>query len=323
MEQRTPVKEVIDGFLLDCKVTGKSPKTTAFYKEKLSKFLWFCDAYHFPDAIEEITSQHIKSFLGYLRDSEHRYNSNHPQANMPLSPNTIRKFYVALRSMLNWSIREGILEDSPLANIRPPKEHKHMVKALTSEQVQKILAQLNSRSFEHIRNKAIILVLVDTAIRLGELMNLTTESIDLDRQVLTVNGKTGERYVRIGNNATKALWRYLMIRNKLNGNCSNLWLDRYGNTLLDGAINLMLYDLGKKVGLKLHCHLFRHTGATLFLQNGGSPFQCQYILGHKTLEMTKIYCQALGFNEAYQAHMKASPADNLNSFGRKNGQLVR
>jgi len=38
MEQRTPVKDVIDGFLLDCKVTGKSPKTTAFYKEKLSKF---------------------------------------------------------------------------------------------------------------------------------------------------------------------------------------------------------------------------------------------------------------------------------------------
>lgn len=46
--------------------------------------------------------------------------------------------------------------------------------------------------------------------------------------------------------------------------------------------------------------------------DGGSPFEWQYLLGHHSLEMTKRYCQSLGFEDSYQAHVKASPIDNLN-----------
>ena len=66
------------------------------------------------------------------------------------------------------------------------------------------------------------------------------------------------------------------------------------------------------MGIKLRARLLCHTGANLFLRNGGSPFECQYLLGHHSLEMTKRYCQSLGFEDAYQAHIKASPIDNLN-----------
>jgi site-specific recombinase XerD len=156
------------------------------------------------------------------------------------------------------------------------------------------------------------LVLVDTAIRLGELTSLTVDSVDLTRQVLVVDGKTGERYVRFGNLTAKALWKYLTIRNRLNGAQNVLWCDRYGNELTARGADGMFRALGKRVGIKLHPHLLRHTGATLFLKNGGSPFECQYLLGHHSLEMTKRYCQSLGFEDAYQAHIKASPIDNLN-----------
>ena len=88
-----------------------------------------------------------------------------------------------------------------------------------------------------------------------------------------------------------------------------LW---YGGSLSGRGIDGMFRALGRKAGIKLHSHLLRHTGATLFLKNGGSPFECQYLLGHSSLEMTKRYCQSLGFEDAYQAHVKASPIDNLN-----------
>jgi site-specific recombinase XerC len=156
------------------------------------------------------------------------------------------------------------------------------------------------------------LILIDTAIRLGELLSLTIQSIDLNRQVLVVNGKTGERYVRIGNLTAKALWRYLTIRSNLDDNHNALWCDRYGNIFSGRGVDGLFRALGRKVGIKLHPHLMRHTGATLFLQNGGSPFECQYLLGHTSLEMTKRYCQSLGFDDAYKAHIKASPIDNLN-----------
>ena len=147
--------------------------------------------------------------------------------------------------------------------------------------------------------------------RLGELLSLTVDLVDLKRQVLVVNGKTGERYVRFGNLTAKALWRYLATRAKLNGSHNALWCDRYGNILTGRGVDGLLKAIGKKTGIKLHPHLLRHTGATLFLQNGGSPFECQYLLGHSSLEMTKRYCQSLGFDDAYKAHVKASPIDNL------------
>ena len=142
-------------------------------------------------------------------------------------------------------------------------------------------------------------------------MNLTIDSIDLQRQVVIVNGKSGERYVRIGNTSAKALWKYFAVRSQFNDNNRALWLSKRGNKLSNNALDGLLRVLGKNIGTHLHAHLLRHTGATLFLKNGGSPFECQYFLGHQSLEMTKRYCQSLGFEEAYKAHVKASPIDNL------------
>jgi site-specific recombinase XerD len=232
-------------------------------------------------------------------------------ANKPISPTTIKRLYACLKVLFNWSKSEGLLAVSPLATIKPPKDARHVVKALTTEQISKCLRLLNGRGFLSVRNKALLLILVDTAIRLGELINLTVDSIDLKRQVIVVNGKTGERYVRFGNLTAKALWKYLAHKAKLNESHNGLWCDRYGNSLSKRGIDGVFRALGKKVGMKIHPHLLRHTGATLFLKNGGSPFECQYLLGHQSLEMTKRYCQSLGFEDAYKAHIKASPIDNL------------
>ena len=97
MDMRT----LVNGFLLSCKVEGKSLRTVAFYGEKLNKFLWYVEEYDLPAAPEEITTEHIKRFLAYLRDNERRYNSDHPPANKPISATTIKRFYAVLRVMFN------------------------------------------------------------------------------------------------------------------------------------------------------------------------------------------------------------------------------
>jgi integrase/recombinase XerD len=111
----------------------------------------------------------VKRFLAYLRDNDHRYNTKFSRANRPISPTTIKRFYACLRVLFNWAIHEGILESSPLATIKPPKEARHVVRALTAEQAQKVVAALDGRGFAAIRNKSIVLVLVDSGVRLGEL----------------------------------------------------------------------------------------------------------------------------------------------------------
>jgi len=69
------IKQAIDGFLLNCKVEGKSWGTIDCYADKLKGFLWYANNYDWPDDIAEITTQHLREFLVYLRETDHRFNS--------------------------------------------------------------------------------------------------------------------------------------------------------------------------------------------------------------------------------------------------------
>ncbi|MBN2396470.1 MAG: phage integrase N-terminal SAM-like domain-containing protein [Candidatus Atribacteria bacterium] len=104
----TTIKEAIDGFLLNCKVEGKSYGTIECYTDKLKGFYWYATNYDWPDDITEITTQHLREFLAYLRETPHRFSSTCPRAMKPINGTTIQKYYRALSALFNWSINEGI-----------------------------------------------------------------------------------------------------------------------------------------------------------------------------------------------------------------------
>ena len=207
----TSIKQAIDGFLLSCKVEGKSYGTIECYSDKLKGFLWYTTNYDWPDDIAEITTQHLREFLAYLRETPHRFNSKCPRAMKPINNTTIQKYYQALSALLNWSVNEGILETSSLVKIKVPRAEKKVIKALNSTEVNQIISSLG-KTFEGIRNKAMILVLVDCGLRLGELLSLKMNDVSMEQQLLKVDGKTGERVVRYGSTTAKSLKKYLKNR---------------------------------------------------------------------------------------------------------------
>jgi site-specific recombinase XerC len=87
--------------------------------------------------------------------------------------------------------------------------------------------------------------------RLGELLSLTVDSIDLKRQSSVVDGKTGEGYVPLRNLTTQALWKYLTTRAKFNLSHNALWCDMHKNRLSERGIDGIFRALGKKAGIKL------------------------------------------------------------------------
>ena len=200
----TTIKQAIEGFLLSCKVEGKSYGTIDCYSDKLKGFLWYATNYDWPDDITAITTNHLREFLAYLRETKHRFNSTCPRAMKPINSTTVQKYYRALSSLINWSIDEDILEASPLIKIKVPRAEKKVIKALISTEVSQLISSLGN-TFEGIRNKAIILILVDCGLRLGELLNLKILDINMEQQLLKVDGKTGERVVRYGSTTGKSL----------------------------------------------------------------------------------------------------------------------
>lgn len=304
------IKQAIDEFLLSCKVEGKSYGTIECYSDKLKGFYWYASNYHWPDDIASITTNHLREFLAYLRETPHRFNSTCPRAMKPCNSTTIQKYYRALSSLLNWSVSEGILETNPLIRIKVPKAEKKVVKALSVNEINQIIMALGN-TFDGIRNKAIILVLIDCGLRLGELLNIKTSDINMEQQLMKVDGKTGERIVRYGSTTAKALKKYMKIRSRVNGHNSSLWLTRKGITLKDSSVETLFIKLRNKTGIHVHPHLLRHTFATLWLKNGGDSLMLQRLLGHTTLMMTNRYCQAVGCEYAIQTHKRFSPVDGM------------
>ncbi len=228
----------------------------------------------------------------------------------PVNNTTIQKYYRALSVLFNWSINEGILETNPLVKIKVPRAEKKVVKALDSKGVNQLILSLPD-TFDGVRNKAIILVLVDCGLRLGELLNIKMTDINIEQQLIRVDGKTGERVVRYGKTTWKPLKRYLKLRNKVNGHNERLWLTKKGITLKDSSVETLFIKLRKRTGIYVHPHLLRHTFATMWLKNGGEGLMLQRLLGHTTLMMTNRYCQAVGCYDAVESHKKYSPVDRL------------
>ena len=94
-----PLDRLIEGSLLSCKVENKSPATISFYQNILNKFQWFLQKY----GIDTINATTIRSFLGYLKDSLNRWDSNNARANRPVCAYAVDRYYTALSALFKWS----------------------------------------------------------------------------------------------------------------------------------------------------------------------------------------------------------------------------
>jgi site-specific recombinase XerD len=162
------------------------------------------------------------------------------------------------------------------------------------------------------RNRAIILILLDTGVRLSELTGMKITDIDDDTGFVKVMGKGGkERVVRLGKVARIALRRYLVYRP--HSDMHALWLSEEGRPMLDSGVQSFIKRLKERAGITTSgiTHRFRHTFALSFLRADRNVFNLQYLLGHSDLEMVRRYTSTLGMEDALKAHEKASPVDLL------------
>lgn len=314
------LESLLRGFFLTKKTDGKSPRTVRYYECMLRHFQWYASQENWPSNTELITEWHIREFLGYVASGTCRWGikgNGSERCQHPASYSTVRHYYVGLRVFFNWCVAENFLAQSPLAKIKILNPKPKVIQPYSSEEIAKMLVvcdydfQHNAR-FLGSRNKAIVLMLLDTGLRVSEIGNINLGDIDTGRGWVKVTGKGAkERVVRIGATTQKALWRYLVQRPK-NGK-EQLWLTEEGRPLRPSGIQMVIKGLKQRGGVTSsgNCHRFRHTFALNFLRVDKNPFNLQYLLGHSDLRMVRHYTATLGMEDALQAHEKASPVDFL------------
>ena len=302
--------KAIEGYKLSCLTEGYSPNTMEGYDWALKKI----ETFLFDPNIEEITPEDIKRVFFHLNIETN------------LSSSSIQSIWRSMRSFFNWATRELGIKRPDNYIPMPVSETKTVIPYSASDLKSLIQGcdytnKSNStrrKSFRMLRktryrDKAIILLLLDTGLRVSECTRLRISDINLETGETIVRPfrkgrKSKSRVVFLGVNSRKALWRYLVDRDTEGDD--PLFLSIKGKPMNRDSVRQMLVKLGKRVGIRnVHPHRFRHTFAIQFLRNGGNVFELQRLLGHSSLEMVKNYL-ALAQVDLEQAHRRASPVDN-------------
>ena len=163
-----------------------------------------------------------------------------------------------------------------------------------------------------LRDRAILLALVDTGVRSSELCNLKVGDFDVTRDQLRIRQGKGakDRFVYVGAVTSKAIWRYLAGRKPAAKAPDALFATRTGTHMDRNALDNLIEACAKRAGVEhAYPHRFRHTFAITFLCNGGSPLELQALLGHEKLDTVNIYVR-LAQVDLQEAKKRASPADN-------------
>jgi site-specific recombinase XerD len=211
-----------------------------------------------------------------------------------------------------------------MRRLKLPKLPTTFPEPLGEEEIQRVLTASLDGTHERLRNFAIMMLLLDTGIRLDELVNLRISRVDFAIGEMTILGKgRKERKVPIGTQVKKALIDYLTKERLDEVNPQDedrLFLNADGYHITHDTVEKLFQRIKKAAGSsKLHPHACHHTFSVRYLINGGDAFSLQKILGHTSLEMTRKFVN-LASGDVKEKHRKFSPMDNLNYRGKTRGR---
>jgi len=235
-------------------------------------------------------------------------------------PLSFRSQYAHLshvKAWYKWLARENRVLFNPASELDLPKVGRRLPKAiLSAKEVDTIMAQPDLKDPHGIRDRAILEVFYSCGIRRKELSELKLYDVDAERRTLMVRQGKGkkDRLIPIGKRALQWIAVYLETARPLllcNGNDQTLFLSNVGTALEpDSLTEYVRHYIDKAdIGKRGSCHLFRHTMATLMLENGADIRYIQAMLGHAQLSTTEIYTQ-VSIKKLQQIHGLTHPADN-------------
>lgn len=205
-----------------------------------------------------------------------------------------------------------LVEERPFARAKNLRLGQKIVQPFSQLDITKLLDARHMTPYLAARNRAIVLLLLDTGIRLNELVCLNLEDLDRNTQRLRVlQGKGNkQRVVRLGNSALAAVGRYIdEYRGEQPG---RLFLSDERGPMSRNSVRVMLERLGKRAGVaKVYPHRFRHTFATWAIEHQAREIDVEYLLGHSTPTMVRRYSATYNSERVAQAHARWSPADTI------------
>lgn len=296
------LRGLIDDYLDMLSLQGRSHNTLRAYAHSL-RYMERFFAEHHPrrlDDPESIRPRELVAWYASRRESG-------------LAPTSVGKLHTDARAFFNWCVREEEWSRNPISRVKAPRVEAEPVSLVDPETTRALLALEWKSPFFTARNRAIILVLLDSGVRVSELTGMQVDDLDMSQGRVTVTGKGGRvRVVPLGRSSRVALRRYLRRRERFpHGHFSALWVGMQG-PIKSVAVNKILEIACERAGVPhVKPHAFRHTFGHSALRAGAREGDVMYIGGWRTREMLDRYGAAGRAQRALEAHADFSPGDAL------------
>lgn len=283
-------------FILSRQAMLCSQKTLNWYSYALGKVIqWFIE--NGITTPQEIEARHIRAFLSKMAENN-------------LADSYIHNNARAIRTMLRFFYNEKYIS-APIVFKMPTMAEKRLL-CLSAKDIQLLL-----EACQTIRDKIVLLLMVDTGLRRAEVCALNWGDVDVSNGLVrVVRGKGGKaRSVVAGIATRRALLAY---RTQLNPKPDQpLFQTKDGGRFTNNGLRSLLLRIGDRAGVKVTPHALRRTFATMSLRAGMNLLHLQGLLGHTTIEMTRRYVQMVD-DDLLEAHKSHGPVDTfLHSAKRK------
>ncbi|MDK2984535.1 MAG: integrase/recombinase XerD [Clostridia bacterium] len=275
--------DALTGYFEYHEFVGSKENTIKWLRTTLKPLLRFLtENYNDITTPNQVTEAHLKEYLAVLRTTNQTVSLN----------NKIRAF----KAFFNHLYKEGIVEKNPTEGLKQFKATEKAVPCFSKEQLKDLLAQPDVKTFTGLRDRTAMLVMMDIALRVGELLNIMVEDLLFDDSLpaaIRVRDPKNhrERIANLPPVPAKALHKWLEY---LKANVvSPQWLfpNIYGDQLSIRTLQENITKYGRKAGITGRCspHMFRHSFAKHYIIAGGDLRSLQEILGHSTITMTLRY----------------------------------
>ena len=295
------LEDLQKSFERSLRAEGRSPATVRLYRQSIEFYSrWLLDQGR-PATLDELNRAAIRAWLADLNDQGK-------------AAGTRKTRYRGLFRFCQWLADEQELPANPMAGMKAPKLDEVPVPLVSDEDLRKLLDTCRGKSFADRRDHALFRVLIDCGVRVGELCNMTHDDghLNLDGSMALVDGKTGQRFIYLGDRTVQSLDRYLRLRRGHRwAHLDALWLSERGPLTPDGVrerFNVRTDQAG--IG-HIHPHQLRHTWANDFLANGGQERDAMRLAGWKSETMLGRYGAAGADARARAAAQRMKRGDRL------------
>jgi integrase/recombinase XerD len=267
---------------------GVAANTLHSYRRDLKRYLEFLASQQV-NGLADVDGQTVSGFLGYLREGD----AEHPA----LSATSAARAVVAVRGLHRFALRDGLVEVDVAREIRPPAPPRRLPKAISLEDVERLLDAAGYTGTPlAIRDRALLELLYGTGARISEAVGLAVDDLDLADKSVLLSGKGGkQRRVPVGRFAAAALEAYLVqVRPSLAAagrGTPILLLNSRGGPLSRQSAWTVLRTAAERAGLAtgISPHTLRHSFATHLMEGGADVRVVQELLGHSSVTTTQIY----------------------------------